>query len=54
MGHEGVRDYMRDFLEQWERATFTAKMIVRYECVMDKDEALEAVGLSEQGAQADS
>jgi len=86
VGRDGVRSYMRDFVEQWERVTITAKhveaigdtvlahvvqhnkgrasgiagdtahfmlftfrgsKIVRLESVMDKREALKAVGLSE-------
>ncbi len=93
VGLDGMRDFMRDFLEQWEQArfeakrlqavgdtvlahvvqhskgkasgiegdlryfmlfTFRGKKIVRIETVMDEREALEAVGLSEQDAHADS
>ncbi len=34
--------------------TFRGQRIVRFECVMEETEALEAVGLSEQGAHAGS
>jgi len=83
-GREGVTEFMRRFLENWERTTFTAERmdavgdtvvvrllqrgtgrasgvegelryfvlltfrggkIVRFECVMHEQEALEAVGL---------
>ena len=93
VGLDGTSDFIRDFLEQWELATFEAKRlqavgdtvlahvvqhskgrasgiegelrffmlftfrgkkIVRIESVMDEREALEAVGLSEQDAHADS
>jgi ketosteroid isomerase-like protein len=86
VGLDGVRDYIRDFLAQWETMTieatdteavgdtvlahvlqhakgrasgvevdlphfmlftFRGKAIVRIESVMDKAEALEALGLSE-------
>ena len=85
LGRDGVAQYMRDFLAQWEHATFTATRlraagdtvladvvqhakgrasgiegdlrffmlftfrgprIVRYECIMNEAEALEAVGLT--------
>ena len=85
-GSDDIKRFMRDFLAQWDRTTFTAKRlrvagdtvlvdvvqrgkgrasglegeltffmlftfrgrrIVRYECVMDETEALEAVGLPE-------
>jgi uncharacterized protein len=92
-GRDAVRNFMKDFLEQWERFTVEAKhieavgdtvlaqavqhgkarasgiegdvslfmlftfrgnKIVRYESVMEEAEALEALGLSEQDAHADS
>ena len=93
VGRDGVRDYMREFLAQWERVTISAKRIeavgdtvladvvqhgkgkasgiegdlryfmlftfrggaiVRWECLLNEAEALEAVGLAEQDAHADS
>jgi ketosteroid isomerase-like protein len=92
LGRDGVRSYMQDFLEQWERMTveathieavgdtvlaqvvqhgkgrasgieldlphfmlftFRGKKIVRIESIISKDEASEAVGMSED-ALADS
>ena len=93
LGLDGVRDYMRRFLEQWEQLTieatnlravgdtvlaqivqhgkgrasgiagdnryfqlftFRGQKIVRMESIMSEGEALEAVGLSEHDAHADS
>jgi ketosteroid isomerase-like protein len=93
LGLDGVRDFMRRFLEQWEQLTieatnlravgdtvlaqivqhgkgrasgiagdnryfqlftFRGQKIVRIESIMSEGEALEAVGLSEQDARADS
>jgi ketosteroid isomerase-like protein len=93
VGLEEIRGFMRDFLEQWEQATFEAKRlqavgdtvlahvvqhskgktsgiegdlpyfqlftfrgkkIVRIESMIGQREALEAVGLAEQDAHADS
>jgi ketosteroid isomerase-like protein len=92
-GPDGIKTYMRRFLEQWERVTLEAEQIeavgdtvlvhvvqhgkgkasgvegdqryfmlfnfrgtkiVRWEIVFDENEALEAVGLPEQDAHADS
>jgi ketosteroid isomerase-like protein len=93
VGPDGVREFMRRFLEQWERLTieatsirtvgdtvlaqvvqhgkgrasgiegdhryfqlftFRGGKIVRMESIIGKAEALEAVGLSEQDAHAES